>query len=249
MSLLKNLFKGKDSKKEKTDVVDQADFIKLSKSDFESFTDLLEQNGVLSFEKQLTFGEVIGSNPWQFDMDKGEISFGGDLVFGVQIIGSISFADNSWMWGWANQQSGIPERLLVQSFKLKDLGEGKNISELKNPHFNVDGRFDHRIGMIASGLFKSNCYYSANYGKGSLVCTIDSSKIPNVKNDFIKISTTFTQFIADIEISHKEAFINYLIDKEYLIKFDGDSIRGLKDKVVIKAEFDNYNRLLNIKNE
>ncbi len=246
MNILKNLFMGKDSKEEKG--IDKADFIKLSKPDFNSFSDLLEQNGVLSFEKQLNFGEVIGSSSWQFDMDKGEISFGGDLIFPVQIIGSISFSDNSWMWGWANKQSGMPEQLLVQSNKLKEIGERKNIDELKNPHFNVDGRFDHQMGMIACGIFESNCYYSANYGKGSLICTIDSPKIPNLKKDFIKILSIFSQFVAGFEISHKEAFKNYLIDKEYLIKVYNDVISGLNDQTIIRAEFDDLGRMKNIKN-
>lgn len=247
MSILGNFFKGKDSKEESKGI-DKSSFVKLSKPGYNSFSDLLEQNGVLSFEKQLNFGEVIGSNPWQFDMNKGEISFGRDLIYPVQIIGSISFGDNSWMWGCANKQSGIPEHLLVQSNKLKELGEQKNIEELTNPHFIVTGRFDHQIGMIACGLFKSKCYYSANYGKGSLVCTIESSKVPNLKNDFIKVMSTFSQFVADFEISHKEALKNYLIDKDYLLKVDDDSISGLNGNSIICAEFDNLGRMKNIKN-
>lgn len=247
MSILRNLFKGKDFK-EKTKDIDKADFIKLSKPDFDSFSDLLEQNGVLSFEKQLNFAEVIGSNSWQFDMDKGEISFGADLIFPVQIIGSISFNDNSWMWGWANKQSGMPEHLLVQSNKLKEIGERKNIDELKNPQFSVNGGFDHKMGMIACGIFKSNCYYAANYGKGSLICTIDSPQIPNLNKDFTKVLSTFSQFVAGFEISHKEAFKNYLIDKDYQIKVDNDVISGLNEQTIIRAEFDDLGRMKNIKN-
>jgi hypothetical protein len=241
MSLFKNLFQGKGPEENK-------DFVKLSKPDFKSFTELLEQNCALSFEKQLNFSEVIGSNNWQFDMNKGELSFGNNLIFPVQIIGSISFSDNSWMWGWANAQSGIPEHLLIQSNKLREVGEKKNIEELKNPHFSVNGRFDHQVGMIASGLFNSSCYYSANYGKGSLVCTIESSKIPPLKNDYIKVISTFSQCIADIEVSHKEAFKNYLIDKNYLLKIEKDTISGIKDGTIVKAEFDDMNRLVNLKN-
>ena len=247
MSLLKNLFSG-TSTKEKSENIDKTDFARLSKSDFNTFTALLEQNAVLSYEKQLNFGEFIGSNPWEFDMDKGEIYFGTKLAFPVQIIGSISFADSSWMWGWANKQSGIPEHLLVLANKLKEIGEQKNIEELTNPHFKINSRFDHEIGMIATGLFKTKCYYSANYGKGSLVCTIDSPKIPNLKNDNIKVISTFSQFITEFEIAHKESFKNYLIDKDYLIKADEKSISGLKDNAILKAEFDKQGRLVNIKN-
>lgn len=247
MNYFKKLFKGKRLEKP-TPIASNLDFKRISKSDYFSFSDLLEQNAVLSYEKQLNFGEIIGSNSWQFDMSKGEISFGEDLVFPVQIIGSISFEDNSWMWGWANKQSGIPEHLLVLSNKLKAIGEQKNIEELKNSHFKVNGKFDHQVGMIASGLFKTKCYYSANYGKGSLVCTIDSPKIATPTSDPFKALTTFTQFIADFELSHKESFKNYLIDKDYSVKTDKNYIFGLKGDSILKAEFDTLDRLCSIKN-
>lgn len=247
MNFLKNLFTGKDVN-EKEVSIDVSEFKQLSKSGFSTFSDLLEQHGALSFEKQLILGDIVGANSWQFDMDKGQVSFGANHVFPVQIIGSISFGDNSWMWGWANTQSGIPEHLLVQSNALKQIGEQYGIDEFNNPHFLVDGRFDHQVGLIASGLFKSKCYYSANYSKGSLVFTIDTDKIPEPSADLIKVISTFNQFITQIEISHKEAFKNYLIDKGFLLKIDNNTISGLKDNTVIRAEFDSLGRLINLKN-
>lgn len=247
MSLFKKLFKGASSNED--GALDCGDFVKLDKPNFNTFSELLEQNAALSYEKQFNFGDLIGSNPWQFDMSKGEISFGNKLFFPVQIIGSISFNDNSWMWGWANSQSNIPENLLTQSYLLKKIGEEKGIEEFTNPHFCTDAQFDHQVGMIASGLFKSSCYYSANYGNGSLVCTINSSIIPVLKNSPEKLLATFTQLVADFEVSHKDAFKSYLIDKGYLLKMTDNTIVGLKGKDVVTAEFDSLNRLLSIKNK
>ncbi len=242
MSIFKKIFGGEKSKDEP-----QNDFTKFSKSiksDFHNLQDLVEQNAGLSFEKQMVFVDVIGSNSWELDMGKGVITFG-NLEFPIQIIGSLSFNSYSWMWGWANTQSSMPENLLIQSNKLKEIGEQKNIKELTDGHFNVDKGFEHKIGMMACGLFKAKSYYCANYGQGTLVVTIDDNKIPQIdKNRLEKVMTSFPQLISGIDLlNHKNTFKNYMIDRDFELNISENKIEGLKNKKILVAEFDELNRL------
>ena len=217
-----------------------------TKSDFNTFLELLDQNAALSLEKQFIFGDIIESKPWQLDMSLGTISFE-ELTFPIQIIGSLSFNNNSWMWGWANTQSGIPENLLTQSNQLKNIGTDKNIVELTDAHFQVAEGFEHKIGMIACGLFNSKSYYCANYGQGTLVVTIDSDLIPEIDtNKAEKILTHFPQVISSIDVNHKDAFINYLIDKEFQIAITPNTVQAMKNESTITADFDALGRLTSL---
>lgn len=241
MSIFKKLFGG-DKPKEETQI-DHSKYSQMGKADFNSLEELIEQNAGLSFEKQLVFRDIIGSSAWELDMGKGSIFFG-TLEFPIQIIGSLAFNNNSWMWGWANTQSGMPENLLIHSNQLKEIGEQKNIEELTEGHFNVDEGFEHKIGMTACGLFNSKSYYCANYGQGTLVVTIDDKKIPTV--DFSKIEkilTSFPQLISGTELNHRNTFKNYLIDREFGLNISESKIEGLKNNKIIIAEFDELNRL------
>ncbi|MFC4220372.1 DUF6882 domain-containing protein [Flagellimonas marina] len=241
MSIFKKLFGDEELKDEPQ--IDYLKFIKVEKSDFDNFQDLVEQNAGLSFEKQMIFGDVIGSSAWKLDMGKGNISFG-NLEFPIQIIGSLAFDNNSWMWGWANTQSGIPENLLKQSNQLKQIGENKNIQELVDGHYNVEEGFEHKIGMLACGLFKAKSYYCANYGQGTLVVTIDDNNIPEIdKNRLEKVMTNFPQLICGIDLNHKNAFQNYLIDRDFELCISKNKIEGLKNNKIVVAEFDELNRL------
>ncbi|NMM48892.1 hypothetical protein HH304_10820 [Flammeovirgaceae bacterium KN852] len=223
--------------------MDDSNFNTLQKGEFKNFDDMVEQNAGLSFEKQMIFGEVIGSNSWNLDMGKGSIFFG-SLEFPIQIIGSLAFNNNSWMWGWANTKSGMPEKLLIQSNQLKEIGEERNIKELTDAHFYVDEGFEHRIGMMACGIFNSKSYYCANYGQGTLVVTIDDPKIPEIdENKPEKVLTNFPQLISGVELSHKNAFINYLIDRNFKLNIAENKIEGRKNNKVIVAEFDEIGRL------
>ncbi|MEH0157731.1 DUF6882 domain-containing protein [Limibacter armeniacum] len=242
MSIFKKLF-GKESKKEDSQTSLNG-FSTYEKPDWYSLNELLSLHAGLSLEKQLIFGDVIGDNSWQFDMGSGTISFGDNLTFPVQVIGSLSFNDNSWMWGWANAQSGIPEHLLEQSMQLKSIGEEKKVKELVEGHFSVEENFEHKIGMIACGYFSSKSYYCANYGQGTLVVTIDSDQIPAIeKSRLEKVITVFPQLIGNIELNHKEAFVNYLIDRGFQLKVEEDKIEGLNGGKLIVGEFDQLSRL------
>jgi hypothetical protein len=241
MGIFKNLFGGEKPKKKSE--IDSSKFKAIDKIDYNTLEELIEQHAGLSFEKQLVFGDVIGSNAWELDMGKGNIIFG-DLDFPIQIIGSLSFNDSSWMWGWANAKSGMPENLLVQSNQLKEIGQDKGIKELTDGHFNVEKGFEHKIGMMACGLFNSKSYYCANYGQGTLVVTIDDDKIPEIdKTRIEKVLTNFPQLISAVDLNHKNTFKNYLIDRDFELNILENKIEGSKNNKVLTAEFDELNRL------
>src|SRR5262249_31611888 len=71
---------------------------------------------------------------WDVDQGKGTITFTStkkgykQLVGQVQIIGSCSSADKSWLWGWANQT--VAEELKRDALKLKDYGEKNKLKQL-----------------------------------------------------------------------------------------------------------------------
>lgn len=243
MSIFENFF---NRKKVQTEL--ESDKSKqVCKSEASSFQELLEQHAGLSFEKQSLFGQVIGSSSWQFDMNEGLISFG-ELEFPIQIIGSLSFNDNSWLWGWANTKSGLPDRLLVQANRLKEIGKQKDIQELNDAHYSVDEGFEHKVGMVACGIFEAKSYYCANYGQGTLIVTIDDDRVPEVdRENFEAVLTIFPQLISSIDLNHKEAFKNYLIDRGFIINEFDMIIEGEINGRKITGKFDHLGRLISLK--
>ena len=127
MSFFKKLF-GKEKKNTPAQSVSKSNVVKQSKADFNNFQDLLNQHAGLSFEKQMNFNDLTGKRAWNINLQNATLSFG-DIHFKLEVIGSLSFNNYSWMWGWANHKSGIPQNLLESSLKLKAIGEQR---ELKN---------------------------------------------------------------------------------------------------------------------
>ena len=208
---------------------------------------LVEKYGAFAIEKQLFFANIVGERNWNVDVQKGEIYFGEDLVFPIQIIGTFAHSSETWLWAWANSESGIPEKLLGHAKKLKEYGTVHKIDFLTEDQFEIERDDMHYIGMIALGITGSNGYYLGNYGAGTLCVTINTEEIgEKFPNDHVSIFTAFPQLISRFEINHKEAFVNYLNTKKYDVKRNENEVVGVCGENKVEAIFDRLGRLIKL---
>ena len=205
---------------------------------------LIEQYGGFALEKQDNLANLIGELPWNANLDDGEIRFGDNLFFPIQILGTFSHSSQTWLWAWANSQSNIPQNLLQQALTLKQYGENHGIDLLSNDTVGASETDLHFIGLIASGMFNSSGYYLADYGEGILCVTISSADIDrSFSNDHLAIMTIFPQLIALYEMNHKNALTRYLQQKGYQIQAGENQLTATKGDKTIRAEFDQLSRM------
>ena len=215
-----------------------------------NYDTLLEKYAGVAFEKQYNLSEVIGNNDWQIDMNTGTISFGDELTFPMQILGSYAFESGTWLWGWANEASNIPDNLLVDTKKLKQLGEEYNIEFLAMPEYKMEATDIHALGLIASGKFESSAYYAGNYGSGILLVTLNSKEVDAVEyNEQGRILSVLPEIIKVFAVNHKRTSTNYLEAKGYTLSESNNIYKAQKEDKIIEIEFDDMDRLTNLKGE
>ena len=209
--------------------------------------ELLQRYAAIAYDKQTDFSEVIGTNDWNIDMKSGVIRFGEGLEFPIQVLGTVSHSSQTWLWAWANTQSGLSEQIIQQSLVLKKYGEENEIDLLKNASFNFSKEDLHVIGMIASGMFESSGYYIADYGQGAMVVTIKSDLIDAAQTqNHLRVLTVFPQIISMFEMNHKQALISYLTAKEFVISTEGNSLTATKEGQTIQASFNESSNLISL---
>ncbi|MBK5720248.1 hypothetical protein JGH11_05125 [Dysgonomonas sp. Marseille-P4677] len=215
-----------------------------------NYDTLLEKHAGIAFEKQYNLAEIIGENNWEIDMSTGLIYFGDELKFPMQILGSYSFDSGTWLWAWANEASNIPDSLLIETNRLKEIGETYNIEFLTMPEYNMEPTDVHALGLIASGEFNSSAYYAGNYGNGILLLTLKDESIENVPyNEQLRILSIYPEIISNFAINHRRTFKNYLDSKGYSIQEEGNKLTTNKGEGLISAEFDDMDRLVKINGE
>lgn len=208
--------------------------------------DALDQNGCMSYEKLLNLTDRIGHLECDFEMYSGQLSFG-EITFSVQIIGSLSLEDQTWTWGWANKEMGAPNHLFNDAWDLKEIGEKKDIPTFYDASFEVPQHFEHVIGMVACGLFKSKSYYIISNGGELLVLNLYSDRFKSIiANDFQKMSKAILSLTNSVDIHHRRAIFCYFVDRSFEINEFEDAIEGSKNDYILRAEFDHNDRLVNL---
>ncbi len=239
MGIFDNLFKKKEEKAVSS--INQT-------INFTSENDFLEKYGALALEKQRNLYNVTGGLSWNVDMDKEEITFGDDLTFPMQVLGSFSHSSETWLWLWENKAGGYAESVMKDALLLKKYGEENNIDLLTVGKFDAVQNDLHLIGMIAVTMFNSSGYYLGNYGQGTMVVTIKDDSIDNTESEeFSRILTVFPELISTFEIqNHKNAFTNYLSQKGYELTSNKNEIKAEKNGQIITAVFNDDNLLINL---
>ncbi|GHT41828.1 hypothetical protein FACS189443_4110 [Planctomycetales bacterium] len=159
--------------------------------------ELFDRFGVLAFERQCDLQELIQGEDWNLDINKGEITFGKKIRAEIQLIGSFAQSNKSWLWSWANEESDVPQSRLLQSLRLKEIGESNGIPQFTTPCFDTEKIVGHLFAMIASGLFGASGYYPAGFGNGHVFATISSPQIDEFSSSRNHvIPSIFSQFIS-----------------------------------------------------
>lgn len=142
----------------------------------EALQALYQTHALASFGQQLALLPIIQEGQWAFDMQSGTLDFStpeGSRAFPVQILGTEGYSAASWMWGWANTASAIPEPLLAAGRQLQQLGEALGVPELSQPSHPLEQADGHTIALVASGLLQAAGYYRCPYEGGALFVLLD----------------------------------------------------------------------------
>lgn len=168
---------------------------------------------------------VVKGRNWNVDFSKGTISFGNDS-YPVQFIGSESTSSNTWLWGWANK-SQLPENVLVEAKRLKQLGESYGLEVLTVPQFELSDSFNgHKLSIICSALNENNvCYYRGPHQSGAIF--VEFYGVPHEVYQPIsaKIFVDITlQAINQFEIEHKIFVTSFLYQNGTPYDWSGDTL-------------------------
>lgn len=206
---------------------------------------LLEEHGAASWDKQECLAEMIGEGGWQLDVPAGRITFRGTQTFPVQILGTEGEDAGTWLWSWANLQSGLPEPLLAAARQLQTYGSQNQVRELVEPEVSLEAANGHLFSLIASGLCHADAYYRGPYEGGAVFLLLDAPTLRSLAdNSPMRFIRVFTQFIAAFSCNHRAAFNAYAGYKGFPVVVQNDVVTiSFPLGAEIRAVFDGSGRL------
>ncbi|MEY8860834.1 DUF6882 domain-containing protein [Tenacibaculum singaporense] len=213
-----------------------------------SLPQLHNQYVALAFEKQDNLADIVEDLPWTCDMLQGTVTYG-DLTFKMQVLGTYSHNEKSWLWAWANKQSGIPEQFLEASLQMKALGERQGIEDLLSSKIETEHDPGHYFSFVATGVNQASCYAPLPF-KGLTVYVLLYTDIVDEKEINIPalICSHFSKTTTRMDFEHKHALFCYLVQKGYEVEVSGNNIVAKKGEDQILGIFDLKGRLLKLSN-
>ncbi|HEY7598001.1 MAG TPA: hypothetical protein VH969_32995 [Actinophytocola sp.] len=100
-----------------------------------TFTELLDDAALLSFEHQLHLADVLGDHSWHVDLARPAFDFTGATprtCSRVHLLGSAAPGPGTWLWGWANP-TDYPTAVIGLGEYVRDFGRRHAIPELAEP--------------------------------------------------------------------------------------------------------------------
>lgn len=174
----------------------------------DSFQTIFTKYGALALDKQESLSEIIGDNAGELNIEEGTISFGDELEFPIQIIGTLSSETSKWHWAWDNQEVGLPENLVKEAEDIKEIGEKYDISQFTTNIFDADLFEGHLITMTVSGIMDDAAYYAVDFGEIIFFVTIQSDKIP-MDDSIERFINTYDKFQKEFDVKARPAFESY----------------------------------------
>ena len=211
-----------------------------------SIASLFSYHALVSFDKQLHLANLVGDFDWQFDLQSGVLSFADHFHWSAQVLGTESDVSGTWLWSWANEQSGISECLIESSRVLKAFGERHKIPELTEPEVSVKRIDSHMLSLISSGICRANAYYRGPFDGGAAFLLIQDELFPhNAEPPLARIATVCPQAISTLGIPNQRlAFLSFLAFHEIQCEIRGNVVTVEEQrKPKLFAEFDEQNRL------
>jgi hypothetical protein len=215
-----------------------------------TFSDLAAQHAGLAARKQLALGDFLGQHSWQLDLDRGQVDFGKSGLLGrrrvypVQVVGTEAEDSGTWLWAWANVESGIPGPLLKAAHRLRAFGEKSAVEELVTPELPSAEYPGHLLTSVASGICGADAYYRGPYPGGAVFFLISETPLAaGPPPTLARISTVLTGVISEFELDHRAVASAYLRAEGFRLTETATGFTAASDAGALSLSFDAQGRL------
>lgn len=133
----------------------------------ENLATLVDRSAFISAEAQLALEALVGEASWEVDLsDEPTLTWqlsDGTLQMRPSLLGTVSFASNTWHWGWDNVND-FPTAVIDQASLVR--AKASELAEVQTPELSLaaDETLPLLLVIAAKTLTGIPTHYAASYG-------------------------------------------------------------------------------------
>jgi len=183
-----------------------------------------ERYALVSLEKQARLFSFLGEHVLDIDLDAGTARFN-DISVPFQVLGTESENSLTWLWAWAEEQTELPDNLLVAARKMKAWGEKEGLTELTLPALDLDRADGTMLSLIASEVCNANGYYRDAYQGGTVFLLLQGIALDDqLVFDRAGLIRQLSDLASRYDFNHRRALLAYLNAKGIAASVTDDAI-------------------------
>jgi len=212
-----------------------------------SFSDLLTEHIGFAYVKQLAFADFVGDRAWKLDLPAAQVSFGSDLVYPIQLLGSEAEGDKTWLWSWANEGSDLPPSVTEFSMDMRDFGVSHGIVELSEGQLDLSGVNGHTLSLVAAGIFPECVYFRGPIEGGALYFLLlnppESVLAPATAE---RVITVIREVISEFPVVHLPMSDCLFRSQGFSVAYTEDRLEAVRDGNTIVLEYNDRRHITSI---
>lgn len=212
-----------------------------------SIQELFEEKVGSVMLRQQAFAEFLSEHNFKLLLDEGKIDFGEKGIFPIQLLGTVSDEEQSWLWAWANGEIKPELKSHVESIRL--IGEQKDLLELTEEEVFFDEADPEILAIIA--VDEKSCYYRVNHTSGNVYAMVIGAPIPSRGNyGFDSINRVIELISQAFTANLKRVTLTLLTQEGFNVtKKDEGFIAKRGEEPTIKIVFDENGDILEMVEE
>lgn len=208
-----------------------------------SVRNLLDQTLGAAFSRQLALEDFLGERSFTLNLNEGEIKFGEDMSFPIQILGSEAFPNNSWMWAWANARS-VPPQLAQASENLRRFGEENQLPIFTSTMVGLDEVSGFELALASSEILGGHPVYRIPTEHYALYLILLGLPAGSLQRPPQLAAGTLTQLLATFVLHPRHATIDFLASQGFEVDDSGPGVAARHASgTEVKVDFDEQGRV------
>jgi hypothetical protein len=210
-----------------------------------TFREQLSTYVATAFARQLALADFLEEHAWNVDLERGTVDFGSDRIYPIQLLGTESDIEETWLWAWANEQSNLPPQLLQACNHIRGFGRRTDLAELTDASFPLGVATGHMLAMLSAGLTGNCCYYRGPYEGGALFFLINGPPESVLAPVGLERATTvISEVISQFDVDHRLMTESFLRSQGFTVADSGRAMTGKRPNAEdLTIEFDAQGRI------
>lgn len=180
--------------------------------------------------QQALLAAIPASQEWDVDAHHGQLTFKDGPEWHVQILGTATESNNTWLWAWADERSRLPDAVVKAGRSLERYGLLLDIEEFTEEDFKLGGLKADYVALLSTAVLGDAAgFYRCSFPGGGVYVLVTDERAPRGRPSLAQMQKTAEATLEQLgaQFDHRTLLEGYGWSAQLNVEWHDDDILGL----------------------